>query len=341
LVSEVARNHTAFHTNLMATDLIRRGAEMPTSNGTIKWTWESAIWMEDSCPDCDTTGGVECQTCDGEGKLYCNACKGTGTYKAGIKCNKCTGTSKKWNTSSCNPCKKTGWFKPPISCSTCGGTGIYADTCNTCNGHGSVQCRRCHGNGYGTVWDEFDPLGHSEDTIYGGGNCLQNGLLPMSHMGSAFGSAFRLSNDKDKGNKVQFYPTLRGGTDSISKAPSPLTAVRRKEASVLIQWLKLILDDVPDLDFENIKVTKNNETEVITKTNVRIKIEASIGTSDINTSGINFATVYDEVTSLATGSNFGERNDQDDVNTQVKPDVRTRILEFIQMRVDMISNLLS
>lgn len=344
LVSEVARNHTAFHTNLMATDLIRAGVAMPTTSSPISWTWENAIWMTDACPACDATGGVECQTCAGEGKLYCNKCNGKGLYKEGIKCNKCTGPSKKWNTSACNPCNKTGWFKAPLTCNQCGGTGIYANTCNTCAGYGSLECGRCNGKRYGTVWDEFDPLGHSDTTVFGGGENLQNGLLPMSHMGSAFGSAFRLSNDKDKGNKEQFYLTLKGFEDKISKAPSPLTVVRRKEASILIQWLALVLAQVPDLDFEKIEVSKkesNESEEVVTKTDIKITIATRIGMSNINTSSINFATVFDEVLSLATSSNFGERSNVDPLDTQVKAAVRTRILEIIQMRVDMISNLLS
>ena len=351
LVSEVARNHTAFLTNLMATDLIGVGASVPTATGSIKWTWENAIWMVNACPDCNETGTVQCSGCSGYGRvtLSCRFCT-DGIFRAGLKCDRCNGSGRYGYNGkfACNKCTGSGWYRTPVFCNKCDGHGNVIVDCTRCHTHGIVECTRCNGRGGGAVFDEFDPMGYDDETISGGGQALQNGLLPMSHTGSAFGSAFRLSNDKD-GKDEQFYPTLKGKKDKLSKAPSPLTVVRRKEATVLIQWLTLAIPQVDEIEFTKVEETVNNSGgksggESVTVQNnvdVKVKIEPQMGLLDMDVSSIDFETVYDKLEAMALDSDFGMPKATSDTNSLVKAHVLKHILHIMQLRVDMISSLLS
>jgi hypothetical protein len=307
-ISEVCRNHTSFHTNLMALDLIEHGASLPLARGgSIPWTWENAIWIEDACPTCSRTGEVSCGACGGHGRrvFACRDCT-NGTFKPALECKFCRGRG-------CGSCRNTGIFKPAVSCRTCAGTGRVALRCDTCGGTGAIGCKRCNGRGQGTVYDEFGPGGYdsSTRTLGGGAEALQNGLLPMSHMGSAFGAAF------DLGGSGQ-YEKVKGGTDGIDRAPSALTVVRRKEATVLVQWLHLVLGGT-ELAWDGDKK--------------RLKIETACNTDPLPLDALDFTSAYAEVEGEALlGRSLDDDRRRVSLEQEVRDSVRAKIIAYIEIR---------
>jgi hypothetical protein len=289
-VSEVARNHTAFHTNLMALDLIQDCMKMPMASGSIPWNWGNAIWIEDVCPDCSGYGNFICRKCRGSGcvRKTCSRCSGSGRFRRG-------------------------------QCRDCRGTGKFFLFCNSCN-RGYIYCRRCRGKGRGTVFDEYNPKGVTTNmrgvsTFKGGGQVLQNGLLPMSHKGSAFGSAFDLTGDG--AYKLVGRPT----TINSSAAPSDLMVVRRKEASVLILWLERVLrgSEIPFNPKQTLKVT------------------ATVDKADISIRSADFKKVYDEVTASAlAGRTLDDDTGSGDLESEVRDTVRSKIVNYLQMRTEVL-----
>lgn len=306
-VSEVCRNHTAFHTNLMALDLIERGESLPTERGPIRWTWENAIWIDDACPDCARMGRFQCGDCDGYGyfQSVCRNCTG-GVFKPRILCKFCRGTG-------CSKCGRSGSFKPAVLCHTCAGTGHIRRTCGTCDGVGTLRCTRCAGRGEGTVYDEFSPGGYVESTrtLQGGAGALQNGLLPMSHMGSAFGAAFDLGG-------AGRYQTVKGGSEGLSRAPSALTVVRRKEATVLVQWLHLVLNGT-ELSWDGGKK--------------HLKIETVCNTAALPLNTIDFTAAYAELEAVAIeGRSLDDDRQRVSLEQEVRDSVRAKIIAYLEIR---------
>ncbi|MCG8615543.1 MAG: hypothetical protein MI802_04955 [Desulfobacterales bacterium] len=213
-VSEAARNHTAFHAALMILDLIECSIKKPlVMNGlpTKKVNWKWALWQPEgqiSCPDCQTVPG----------KVVCPDCNGTRRYPVG-RCrtfNGKRGTARK-------PCRNSGCRN-----------GRHTVRCRRCVA-GRIECPRCKGKATVRA-TEFVPAGRTGDTAEGGVAHLQGGLLPMSHSGSAYGSAY------DLGKMGAYY-----GVWKSSRTPSKftplhiLTIVRRKEATILATWLAVAL----------------------------------------------------------------------------------------------------
>lgn len=309
-ISEVARNHTAFHTNLMAMDLIQAGLSLPTSTGSVDWNWPNAVWLVDACQACAATGSVPCSACGGSGSsgVRCRSCGGSGEYKPAIMCRSCGG-------GGCRRCHGTGIFKPALQCRACSGYGT--DECNTCGGRGTLRCGQCRGRCRGTVYDEFRPKGVTKGagkTIFtGGGQALQNGLLPMSHKGSAFGSAFDLTG-------AGAYKLVgRSRTINASEAPSELMVVRRKEASVLIQWLQKALDD-SEIRF--------SETQTL-------KIRTKVDKTDLSLKKSDFTHAYKEITNRAlAGRTLDDDTGDGDLESEVKDTVRANIVKYLQLRAE-------
>ena len=152
-------------------------------------------------------------------------------------------------------------------------------------------------------------------TFKGGGQALQNGLLPMSHMGSAFGSAFDLTGDGA-------YKTVRGSsTLRSSQAPSKLMVVRRKEASVLIQWLQRVLDD----------------SEISFSQNQTLKIATKVDKADLSLASNDFTKAYDEVTARAiAGRTLDDDKGSGDLESEVRDTVRSKIVSYLQIRAEAL-----
>lgn len=323
-VSEVARNHTAFITNLMALDLIEAGASLPMTDGRRRsWTWENAIWIAEACPNCAASGKVPCAPCGGHGSVQddCGSCGGTGVFKAGVSCGACKGSGWFKGRTACRKCGATGVSRPPVSCRDCSGRGRIRTTCATCRGYGDLLCRQCNGVGSGTVYDEFAPKGIG-DIVRTGADALQNGLLPMSHRGSAFGSAFDLSG-------TGVYEKPRGGQDELNKAPSALTVVRRKEATVIALWLQELLNRYGEIELTKVVVTDGSVTPQ-DEVPITVAVTATVQADDFARRTVDFDKVYDDVESLA---HEGFEMSGGDTASQVKAAVRQAMLSGMQTRL--------
>lgn len=214
-VSEVARNHTAFHSALMMLDLLEYSVkaastmkQLPT--GQINWEW--ALWQPEgktACPDCGRVVG----------KVNCPDCRGYGYYDAGL-CRTCHG----YRGTRKNPCRNRLCIN-----------GRHSPNCQRCRGKGLIRCGTCKGSG-DVRRSEMFPLGRDGNTSKGGVEKLQAGLLPMSHTGSAQGSAYDLG-----GMGAYFGVWKPGRTPSAFKPLHILTIVRRKEATILAVWLTIAL----------------------------------------------------------------------------------------------------
>lgn len=256
-VSEVGRNHTAFHTNLMVLDLIQarkfKNTNMSMYPGT-ELTWELALWQDeghDPATACKRCGGTKlstkvcvkcrgartrtpgCGNCGGKGGklISCPTCKGRKTH-SGAVCTRCQGAGSVGN------------------CPTCLGKGKLAPVpCNVCSGTGHPPCAACEGTGQ-EHFEEKHPFGFTAltGTVKGTGEpALKGGLLAMSHTGSAWGSAFDLTG---KGSYVGVWnpkkaPPPAMNPKEFGSLPSTMTIVRRKEATVLIRWLSVALKKLP------------------------------------------------------------------------------------------------
>ncbi|WP_428269701.1 hypothetical protein [Haliangium sp.] len=293
-VSEVARNHTAFHTNLMALDLIQApdGVETNMSlSSKVGLTWALALWQEEdyTCPNCKGSKRINCSRCSGTGwsvkPKYCGCIRG-----------------KVWLT--CRSCRGSGWYGD-YECRGCYGQGGRNVQCRACNGttvlrrgvvcanrdckRGSVSCPTCWNNkkfrSTGKLrHKESDPKGFNKlnKKISGGGSkSLQAGLLAMSHTGSAWGSAFDLTG---KGAYYGVYKDTYGtgklNPTKFDPLPTKLSIVRRKEATILIRWLAS-------------KLVQLKESPLAGHTKVRF--ETVIDDGDITLTDNDFAKAYENI----------------------------------------------
>jgi len=237
-VSEVARNHTALHTNLMAADLISAGKFNNTSMDPtqhLPLTWKVALWYwqkEDvGCLVCGGTGSSptdSCLDCAGTGSLTCAPCGGNGCQRPLKQCGPCGGKGN-IKGGECRTCYGLKY----VNCIECRGYGGFRH--KACKGSGKGPCARCEGKGK-VRKKESDPRGLTNNTAQGGLNALQGGLLPMSHTGSAWGSASDLAGKGDYFGAWQNKPA----PEAFDDLPT-LSIVRRKEATILIRWLSLAL----------------------------------------------------------------------------------------------------
>jgi hypothetical protein len=231
-VSEVARNHTAFHVNQMALDLLTVGYKNNTSMDPATnepLTWTMALWLpEAACTTCRGSGNsnVTCAECRGSRGVACDKCGGTGRFNLRSACNKCGGDGRFKLCATCNKvCTNNGKCRTDrCRCNP------QPARCASCSGSGKKPCTPCRGKG---ISSESSPLGRTGNTASGGLASLQAGLLPMSHTGSAWGSAYDLSGE---GSYFGVNPN-----NAEFDALHPLTVVRRKEATLLIRWLSLAL----------------------------------------------------------------------------------------------------
>ncbi len=315
MVSEVARNHTAFHTNLMAMDLIQLGAELPSGSGFIPWTWQSAIWLEDACPKCAATGSLTCATCSGAGHAGmapCPRCRGA-RMVGGKGCRSCSYTGWFKRNVRCKTCNGSGWFKVPVACGICAASGSVRTACGDCAGRGSTTCDFCKGVGRGTVYDEAKAKGLTGTTFSGGAEWLQNGLLPMSHKGSALGSAFDLSGEG-------LYHYVRGGSTDKAAVASALTVVRRKEATILIHWLQNILD--------------KGRFSLGDK---EVEVSAAVHAGSLDTADVDFGKAYDDLSQIPVkdASRVAPALEGTD-EAKVKAVMVSRILTYCQLRSEVL-----
>jgi len=180
-VSEVARNHTAFHTNLMLLDLIEKGVSVASGAG-FTYTLQNTLWQPQILDAL-----LELQKLRQRAALLQ---PGPDMDDIIAKEEKETRTIKD-KSQGMNELKK-----PKL------------------------------------------PKG-------GGETALPGGIAPMSHTGSAFGSAFDLENEGEyKGVKKPLNPLK-----PLRRFPKPgdaMTIVRRKEATVLIRWLEAALNQAQD-----------------------------------------------------------------------------------------------
>ncbi len=335
LVSEVARNHTDFSSNLMAVDLIQVGATLP---GDLDWTWQNAIWLVHACGACGAAGRFSCVDCAGKGGFDCGDCGGSGGWQEQQNCGSCgaTGVFK-----YCTDCGGTGQWSRYKQCRKCSGSGVYQFcrncdrgkirvnvTCGRCLGSGALKCVPCKGNGSTKCvtcsgkgklqYNEFEALGVKKGIktkIGGGADLLQNGLLPMSHTGSAFGSAFDLSG-------TGVYQKVKGGTISKEEAASVLTVVRRKEATVLTHWLQQVMPAVVIMDG---------------KKKLTLKLTYKSITEDMEVEDSDFNQAYNEVLSTAMGGlTMDDQPINEDPKTEAFLTIRSFMVRYLQIRVDYL-----
>ncbi|MEN9579015.1 MAG: hypothetical protein RJA70_2024 [Pseudomonadota bacterium] len=340
-VSEVARNHTAFHTTLMAMDLIEMGAVLDPTGANVPWTWSNAIWRNTACGTCAGTKHTPCGTCGGTGDslvtAQCGSCAGAGRIRASLNCGTCAGHGG-WN---CGACRGSGWtstrglgcgacgggrgrrgaggvtchacggrrtFTRDVDCSNCGRRGRITLPCGTCKGHRKVTCATCDGVG---MYDEYRPKGSTSAQVKGDVAVLQNGLLPMSHKASALGAAFDLTGDGT-------YNLVKGGTKDISAVSSPLLVVRRKEATIMIHWLKLVLDGVK-LEFSKTQTLELAATEM---------------SVDMDLTTRNFSKSYEEIEKVALEGGSLIDDTDEDLGTEVYKSIRSKIVSYIETRCE-------
>lgn len=99
------------------------GSECPDCHGECD--------VEEDCENCDGTGRVICDSCDGEGEIECMECDGSGKVDD-EECGDCAGSGK----IECELCDGSKYE----DCLKCQGDGVTRETCQTCNGDGTVNC---------------------------------------------------------------------------------------------------------------------------------------------------------------------------------------------------------
>jgi len=204
-VSEVARNHTAFHTNLMMLDLVEKGVSI-TGGTSFKYTMKSVLWAPQIIDGVMALQRLEQQ------KLLVD------TQKAGLDKLFADKKGGRWLTKpEMNRLRNAGTENASIS-------------------GAKQQIERDKVPAFASIRNGkvgYDEL-NSPTLARSGGEAVQpGGLASMSHKGSAYGSAYDLEGSGE-------YRGVKGGT-AFTRPTSPLTIVRRKEATILIRWLERAL----------------------------------------------------------------------------------------------------
>lgn len=204
-VSEVARNHTAFHTNLMMLDLVEKGVSI-TGGTSFKYTLKSVLWAPQIIDGVMALQRLEQQKllvdnqkaeldglfADKKNRIWLTKPQMARIRNAGAE-----------NASIAREKQRIELDKAPAFASIRSGKVGYDET-------------------------------NRPTLARSGGEAVQpGGLASMSHKGSAYGAAYDLEGAGE-------YRGVKGGS-AFTRPTSPLTIVRRKEATILIRWLERAL----------------------------------------------------------------------------------------------------
>ena len=206
-LSEVGRNHTAFHTNLMLLDLVERGVTI--NGGTqFKYTFRNVLWQPQIIDAVMELRRLEQR----EAVLTRQQASLDGLFDAkrrGVWLDK----------NDFNRVKNAGRENEQIR-----------------SGFSQVRREMSAEKGkIGAAKTGMDELNRPGLASSGGEVRQPGGLASMSHKGSAYGAAYDLEG---KGE----YRGVKSGGSAFPKPTSPLTMVRRKEATILIRWLETALN---------------------------------------------------------------------------------------------------
>ncbi|HEX8712890.1 MAG TPA: hypothetical protein VF730_13515 [Terracidiphilus sp.] len=204
-LSEVARNHTAFHTNLMLLDLVEKGVSL-TGGTTFKYTFRNVLWQPQIIDAVMELRRIE-------------------QREAALQ-NQRASLDQLFDIKN-----RGGWL----------GRDDFARLRNAKNENAAIRTgfsnvnrdRSTQTAAIGTAKRGIDELKSPTLASQGGEAMQPGGLASMSHKGSAYGAAYDLEG---KGE----YRGVKGGS-AFTPPPTPMTIVRRKEATILIRWLERAL----------------------------------------------------------------------------------------------------
>jgi hypothetical protein len=208
-VSEVARNHTAFHTNLMVLDLVEKGVRI-TGGSAFSYNLKNVLWQPQVIDSVMKLEQLDQQ------KVLLNSQLGTLSNRLNVLYEQRN---------------RDGWLAKPLfnelrtKEAAVGSTERNIRQANTDAG----QAKR----NIGTAKAGMNELKSPGLTTSGGEASLPGGTAAMSHTGSAWGSAYDLEGTGS-------YSGVQG-TSVFPKPSNAMTIVRRKEATILIRWLEAAL----------------------------------------------------------------------------------------------------
>jgi len=205
-LSEVARNHTAFHTNLMMLDLVEKGVSL-TGGTTFKYTFKNVLWQP--------------QIIDAVMELRRIEQREVGLQNQQASLDEIFEMKRRGDWLSREEFQR---FR-------------NARNENLNINRGFTEVRRDKSQEKGNISRAkvgMDELNRPTLSSRGGESTQPGGLASMSHKGSAYGAAYDLEG-------VGEYRGVGGGRP-FTRPPSPMTIVRRKEATILIRWLEAALN---------------------------------------------------------------------------------------------------
>jgi hypothetical protein len=204
-VSEVARNHTAFHTNLMMLDLVEKGVSISTGT-SFRYTLRNVLWQP--------------QIIDSVLKLRA------------LEQREIVLNNQRRSLDDLFDFKRDGNWLTREQMNRIRNAKNENRERNREFGEIDLD-RQSEFSKIGTAKIGMDDRKNPKLSSKGGESTQPGGLAPMSHTGSAFGSAYDLEGSGE-------YRGVRGGS-AFTKPSSPMTVVRRKEATLLIRWLEYAL----------------------------------------------------------------------------------------------------
>ncbi len=204
-ISEVARNHTAFHTNLMMLDLVEKGVSL-TGGTNFKYTFRNVLWQPQIID-----AVMELQRLE-QSKTALNDQKASLDSLFQAKRNKV-------------------WLTRDQMARLRNAGGENAAIASGLSQVGRDRSTQFQAISQGKIG--MHELQNPTLASTGGEASQPGGLASMSHTGSAYGAAYDLEG---KGQ----YRGVKGGAPFTPPA-TPMTIVRRKEATILIRWLERAL----------------------------------------------------------------------------------------------------